>query len=142
MFEFTYTDKNLLEELVTARKAYKGADYDFTYEGRFLVYHAYLQCYAAYIAIDLKTNYASKVVDRKVGEEYKRNEYGKLIPLLYKSLRYTSNVTINSEIKLKPFEAVEDIFRNILPSNGYEISEEQIALSKCITAALLGLMIH
>ena len=137
MFEFTYTDKNLLEELVTARKAYKGAVYDFTYEGRFLVYHAYLQCYAAYIAIDLKTNYASKVVDRKVGEEYKRNEYGKLIPLLYKSLRYTSNVTINSEIKLKPFEAVEDIFRNILPSNGYEISEEQIALSKCMLRGLM-----
>lgn len=137
MFEFTYTDKNLLEELVTARKAYKGAVYDFTYEGRFLIYHAYLQCYASYIAIDLKTNYASKIVDRKVGEEYKRNEYWKLIPLLYKSLRYTSNVTTNSEIKLKPFEAVEDVFRNILPSNGYEISEEQIALSKCMLRGLM-----
>ena len=39
MFEITYNDSDMLQNFIDADKAYHGAIYDFTFEGRFLVYH-------------------------------------------------------------------------------------------------------
>ena len=42
MFEITYNDSDMLQNYIDADKAYHGAIYDFTFEGRFLVYHFFL----------------------------------------------------------------------------------------------------
>lgn len=38
MFEITYNDSDTLQNFIDADKAYHGAIYDFTFEGRFIVY--------------------------------------------------------------------------------------------------------
>lgn len=43
MFEITYNDSDMLQNYIDADKAYHGAIYDFTFEGRFLVYHFFLR---------------------------------------------------------------------------------------------------
>ena len=40
MFEITYNDADALERYEEEKRAYPGAKYDFTFEKRFLVYHA------------------------------------------------------------------------------------------------------
>ena len=56
MFEITYSDNEMLENYIDAGKAYKGGIYDFTFEKRYLIYHAPLRHKIDYIAIDLKTD--------------------------------------------------------------------------------------
>ena len=136
MFEITFTDKDLLDELVKSKKAYSGAVYDFTYENRFLVYHVEIQERLAYNVIDLTTGYASRVTNRKIGDEYNPNELGRLIPLMFRSLQYLGNVRQDSGFKLKPYEAIEDIMRKILPMSGYDITESQVALCRSIFRSL------
>ena len=43
MFEITYNDSDTLQNFIDADKAYHGAIYDFTFEGRFIVYHFFCQ---------------------------------------------------------------------------------------------------
>lgn len=38
MFEITYNDSDTLQNFIEADKAYHGAIYDFTFEGRFILY--------------------------------------------------------------------------------------------------------
>ena len=136
MFEITFTDKDLLAKMVSSKKALLGAVYDFTYENRFLVYHAEIQSCLAYNVLDITTGYASRIINRKIGQEYKPNELGRLIPLMFKSLKYIGNVKQDSGFRLKPYEAIEEIMRKVLPINGYDISESQIALCRCIFRCL------
>ena len=61
LFEFTYKDSHVLNKYINEKKAYTGGVYDFTYEGRYLIYHAFIQNTTAYIVIDMKTDQASRI---------------------------------------------------------------------------------
>ena len=53
MFEITYNDADALERYEKEKRAYPGAKYDFTFEKRFLVYHADMLHQIIYYAIDV-----------------------------------------------------------------------------------------
>ena len=55
MFEITYNDSDTLQNFIDADKAYHGAIYDFTFEGRFIVYHFFVKDTARYVALDSMT---------------------------------------------------------------------------------------
>ena len=40
MYEITYNDKETLADYIVKRMAFDGGIYDFTFEGRYLIYHA------------------------------------------------------------------------------------------------------
>ena len=65
MFEITYNDSDMLQNYIDADKAYHGAIYDFTFEGRFLVYHFFVKDTARYVALDSNTGYGSEVTRRR-----------------------------------------------------------------------------
>lgn len=90
MFEITRNnDDERLEYFVNERMAYKGAIYDFTFEGRFLVYHTKDALGITYYAIDKITDLTSEVT--RTQKEYQQFQYPFLIQKILKSIRYTGD---------------------------------------------------
>lgn len=79
MFEITYNDADALERYEEEKRAYPGAKYDFTFEKRFLVYHADMLHQIIYYAIDMKTGLSSEVMRRKSGSPIKKAEYASVL---------------------------------------------------------------
>ena len=130
MFEITYSDNEMLENYIDAGKAYKGGIYDFTFEKRYLIYHAPLRHKIDYIAIDLKTGLSSSVITKRPNDLYHKGSYKQLIPHILYSVKYTGDHRYLSRFADRPLEVIDSIFRVVLANNGYNIREEQIALSK------------
>lgn len=137
MFEFTYEDSHILNKYINEKKAYPGGVYDFTYEGRYLIYHAFIQNTTAYIVIDMKNDQASRIVNKKLGELIPKDEYGRMIPLMYKALTYTGEFRYGCALNTRPFEAIEDILKNAFTAYGFDINEHQIELAKSIYSGLM-----
>lgn len=130
MFEITYNDKEVLEYYKECRKAYKSGVYDFTFENRFIIYHARLRKQLEYIAIDKLTGKASHVTTRQPSNPIKDEEYKDMLRDIQYSIKYTGDQRYQTITNEDPIELIETIFRVILPANGYVIREEQIKLSK------------
>ena len=79
MYEITRDDSDALDYYVSERMAYKNAEYDFTFEHRYLIYHVPMRNEIVYIALDMKTKLSSEVCHRKEGT-YFEYEYEDLIP--------------------------------------------------------------
>ena len=132
MFEITYSDSDIFEDYQTAGKANAGGTYDFTFESRYLIYHAALRREVNYIAIDMATGLASLVITKAPGNLYTEASYCKLIPHILYSVKYTGDVRYLNRFADNPMEVIDSIFRVVLPNNGYNIREEQISLAKQI----------
>ena len=130
MFEITYNDSDILERFQDCGKAYDKGVYDFTFEGRFIIYHAPLRNLVDYIALDIRTGLESAVKTVRPTNLLTKASYRKLIPDIIYSIKYTGDKRFISEITDNAMEVIETIFRFILPENGYTIREEQISLAK------------
>lgn len=138
MFEITYNDSDMLQNYIDADKAYHGAIYDFTFEGRFLVYHFFVKDTARYVALDSNTGYGSEVTRRRKGNLYDQRSYRSMTPLVLDSIKYTGDKRYLNVIVSNPLEAIESIFRVILPEYGFAVREEQIKLSMDMYRGLVG----
>lgn len=130
MFEISYNDKELFDDYVECGKAYKKGKYDFTFEGRFIVYHAVMKNMAIYIALDMQTGLASKIVETPKDKLYTELTHKRLIPKILYSIKYTGDRRYINKMDVDPNELIDLIFRVILPEYGYSIREQQIELSK------------
>lgn len=130
MFEITYSDSETLKSYILADKAYEGGVYDFTFENRYIIYHASMRHKVDYIALDMTTGLASHILTKKPGELYTTVSYRKLIPHILYSVKYTGDMRYLNRFADNPLEVIDSIFRVVLPDNGYNIREEQIALAK------------
>lgn len=130
MFEITYSDKETFEAYQNAGKAYKKGVYDFTFEHRYIIYHANLRNKVDYIAIDMTTGLASCVITKQPGNLYTEVSYRRMIPHILYSVKYTGDMRYLNRFASDPLEVIDSIFRVVLPNNGYTIREEQISLSK------------
>ena len=130
MFEITYSDNETFEAYQNAGKAHKGGTYDFTFENRYIIYHANLRHKVDYIAIDMSTGLASFVITKNPGNLYTEASYKRLIPHILYSVKYTGDMRYLNRFADDPLTVIDSIFRVILPNNGYNIREEQIALAK------------
>ena len=84
MFEITYSDSEIFENYQYAGKAHKGGTYDFTFENRYLIYHASLRREVNYIAIDMTTGLSSSVITKAPGSYYTKESYHEIfiVPFL------------------------------------------------------------
>ena len=125
-----YNDKEQFEELKQKGKAYQDGKYDFTFEDRYIIYHV---CDVAlrYIAIDKNTELATEVKyinsNRKL---YTKRTYPRLIANILYSIKYNGDIRYLETVSIKPNEAIDFIFRVVLPYHGYAVREEQIKLSQ------------
>ncbi len=137
MFEITRNHQDAFEYYLNERKAYPGGDYDFTFEDRFLIYHAPLRHQTVYFAIDMKTGLSSEVCSRKNGV-YMEHEFKELIPDIFRAIKYTGDRRYKNVFATDPLEVIESIFRIVLPSFGYAVREEQIKLCRQMFLGMTG----
>lgn len=130
MFEITYSDSETLKSYILADKAYEGGVYDFTFENRYIIYHASMRHKVDYIALDMTTGRASHILTKNHGELYTNVSYRKLIPHILYSVKYTGDMRYLNRFADNTLEVIDSIFRVVLPDNGYNIREEQISLAK------------
>ena len=130
MFEITYCDADKLQEYIRIKKAYADAVYDFTFENRFLVYHCMLCHRFTYIALDMKTGQGSEITWVHPDKAFKKHQHHKMIPQILYSIKYTGDRRSFTSALEDPYDAIESVFRMVLPSYGYAVREEQIALVK------------
>ncbi len=141
MFEITYHHRDELETYQDSQKAYKNGIYDFTFENRFIIYHAEMTHQLHYIALDRKTGYGSEIMRRKLGEPIKREQYKSMIPHIINSIKYTGDKRSYNPLDNDPIELIDTIFRVILPEYGFAVREEQVKLSKRIYKGLTGKLV-
>ena len=130
MFEITYNGGGMLDDFIYVDKAYPWATYDFTFEGRFIVYHFFVKNTVRYVALDIMTGYGSEITRRKDNRLYDRRSYKSMIPLILDSIKYTGDKRYLDVIVSRPLETIDTIFRVILPEYGYSVREEQIKLCR------------
>ena len=88
MFEITYNDRDKLNEYINSKKAEANAEYDFTFENRFIIYHIERLGTLTYIALDMTTGRGSEIARKS--SSYKITEHkGVLIGKILKSIKYT-----------------------------------------------------
>lgn len=135
MFEITRIHDDALEYYINERIAYPNAEYDFTFEEQFLIYHIMQGDKAIYYAIDMKTNLTSEVCRRTDGI-YDRETYKEMIPAILSAIKYTGDRRYIRGLAPDPMELIDSIFRSVLPEYGYAVRETQIELCKKSTRAL------
>lgn len=138
MFEITYNGSDMLQNFIDADKAYHGAVYDFTFEDRFIIYHFFVKDTARYVALDSMTGYGSEVTRRRKDNLFDSRNYRSMTPMVLDSIKYTGDKRYLNVIVNNPLEAIESIFRVILPEYGFAVREEQINLSKDMYLGLTG----
>ena len=138
MFEITYNDSDTLQNFIDADKAYHGAVYDFTFEGRFIVYHFFVKDTARYVALDSMTGYGSEITHRRKSNLFDHRSYHSMTPMVLASIKYTGDKRYPNVMVSNPLEAIESIFRTILPEYGFTVREAQIKLSQDMYLGLAG----
>lgn len=138
MFEITYNDSDTLQNFIDSDKAYHGAVYDFTFEGRFIVYHFFAKDTARYVALDSMTGYGSEITRRRKDNLFDSRSYHSMTPMVLDSIKYTGDKRYLNVIVNNPLDAIESIFRTILPEYGFTVREDQIKLSQDMYLGLTG----
>lgn len=136
MFEITFHDEDILQSFTERHKTYPGAVYDFTFENRFVIYHAVVAHALHYVTLDTKTGYGSEICTRRIGCPIQKSEYRDMMPRILSSIRYAGDRRNCDPMKERPLEVIDSIFREVLPHYGYTVREEQITLSKKIYLGL------
>lgn len=130
MYEITYDDKETLACYIVKRMAYDGGVYDFTFEGRYLIYHARVMGEWHYIALDMTTGVGSVMYRGK--KPLRITDKHTVITCICNAIKYTGDRRYGSVMESDPIEIIDSIFRDILPKYGFNVREEQIELSKRI----------
>lgn len=130
MYEITYDDKETLACYIVKRMAYDGGIYDFTFEGRYLIYHARMMGEWHYIALDMTTGVGSVMYRGK--KLLRIADKHTVIPCICNAIKYTGDRRYGNVMESDPIEIIDSIFRDILPKYGFNVREEQIELSKRI----------
>lgn len=138
MLEITFEHKDIFELFKENEHVYKDGVYDFTFEGRFAIYHCQYQGELAYIALDMETGYGSVVTRKKDMNLYSPDEFTKMIPLILNAIKYTGDRRSSSIINSEPTSLIEYIFKTVMPRYGYALRHEQMSISKAMYRTLNG----
>jgi ATP-dependent DNA helicase DinG len=130
MLEIDCKDYEHFEWLKENKNAYEDGIYDFTFEDRFIIYHANYKKTIEYFAYDKRTGYTSTINNMMTNKIYTEDEFKDMIPKILYSIKYTGDNRYITMFNSDPIEIIDTIFKTILPKYGYIIREEQIELSK------------
>lgn len=130
MFEITYDDRDLMRKYTESKLFPEGAEYDFTFERRFLIYHRPLRKVVRYVALDKTTGKTSAICERPADKLIQKREYKHMIAQILNSIKYTGDRRKICIQDVEPVKLIEEIFEAIMPEYGYAVREPQVELSK------------
>jgi len=129
MLEITINNQDDFEYYLSEGKVYKDSTYDFTFENRFMVYHAPGHNQICYYALDRKTSRSVEVCRRK-NDVILPHEFRSMIPDILWAIKYIGDTRYINSMNVDPYELIDTIFKEILPLYNYTVREEQIRLCK------------
>ena len=100
MFETTYNDKEKLADYIGKRMAYDDGIYDFTFEGRYIIYHARVMGEWHYIALDMTTGVGSVMYRGK--KLLRIADKHKIIQYICDAIKYTGDRRYGSVMESDP----------------------------------------
>lgn len=129
MFDIRKTDDEMLEFYENERIAFPDAEYDYTFEKRYLVYHAPIKDKTVYMAVDMKTR-----ISYGAGKLEKNGTYEEdgqqLLANVLRAVKKTGGVHFLRQVQEYPLDMIDVVFRALLPEYGFAVREGQIRLSK------------
>ena len=136
MFEITKSDYMYFRMLPDRVKAFPDSVYDFTFEGRFIIYHYRDFLRNHYIALDKTTNFGSYILGTQKTLDDK--SYPMMIPAILYSIKYTGEHRMNFVEQIPNDDWVGMIFRSLLPHIGFGVRENQIRMSNTMYEGMTG----
>lgn len=127
MFEIQKSDFLHFRMLPDALKASRDSVYDFTFEGRFIIYHYRDRVKNRYIALDKTTGYGSYVMTTR--DTLDDKSYPMMIPAILYAIKYTGDRRMSMEAQINNGDWIGMIFRCLLPQIGFSIREEQVEMA-------------
>ena len=126
MFEITYDEKTF-RSLISESE---NAQYDFTFENRFDIYHRPKKDKLEYIALDRTTGRTSFILENAT--PIRASEYPDMLTKIIYSIKYTGDERYKGACGYPASALIEIIFRVVMPQHGYAVREQQIEMAKSI----------
>ena len=130
MFEITYSEYSRIPSLPYPRDA----QYDFTFENRFDIFHHSKEQLLEYLALDRKTGLTSWITEQKTPLD--ASEYPRLIPKILCSIKYTGDQRYKGACVYPPTELINIIFKVLMPQYGYTLRKQQLEMAQSIYSGL------
>ena len=134
MFEITRNDLDAFDHYQYEGYLHPNAEYDFTFEARWLIIHRFDHEKVVYESFDMETK-KTKHVSRESDPFLSDEVHEKLLPQILQVLAYIREFPWNS---FDPHEMITTVFKSILPAYGLFFRPEQLRLSLTIYDGFVG----
>ena len=126
MFEITYEEN----EFQSHAPENGNANYDFTFENRYDIFHRRRGEVYVYIALDRTTGRTSWILERKTPMD--ASEYPDITPEILYSIKYTGDPRYKGASSYTAMELMDLIFKVLMPRHGYAFREQQYEMAHSI----------
>ena len=127
MFEIQKNDFMSFRMMPDRMKADPSGIYDFTFEGRYIIYHYRHQVMNHYIALDKTTGLGSSVMMTR--ERMDDHNYPMMIPAILYAIKYTGDRRMNMGEQIQRGNWIDMIFHCLLPQIGFSVREDQVRMA-------------
>ena len=134
MFEITRNDLDAFDHYQYEGYLHPEAEYDFTFEARWMILHHNDQTKTIYELFDMETK-KTKLVSREPEYILPDECHEKLLPQI---LRVLAPIRPFPWESFDPHEMIQVVFRSILPAYGFTYRPEQLRLSLTIYDGFMG----
>ena len=136
MFEIQKNDFMSFRMMPDRMKADPSGIYDFTFEGRYIIYHYRHQVMNHYIALDKTTGFGSSVMMTR--ERMDDHNYPMMIPAILYAIKYTGDRRMNMGEQIQRGNWIDMIFHCLLPQIGFSVREDQVRMANVMYNGLVG----
>ncbi len=136
MFEIQKNDFMSFRMMPDRMKADPSGIYDFTFEGRYIIYHYRHQVMNHYIALDKTTGLGSSVMMTR--ERMDDHNYPMMIPAILYAIKYTGDRRMNMGEQIQRGNWIDMIFHCLLPQIGFSVREDQVRMANVMYNGLVG----
>ena len=136
MFEIQKNDFMSFRMMPDRMKADSSGIYDFTFEGRYIIYHYRHQVMNHYIALDKTTGFGSSVMMTR--ERMDDHNYPMMIPAILYAIKYTGDRRMNMGEQIQRGNWIDMIFHCLLPQIGFSVREDQVRMANVMYNGLVG----
>lgn len=133
MFEIQKNDFMSFRMMPDRMKADPSGIYDFTFEGRYIIYHYCHQVMNHYVALDKTTGLGSSVMMTR--ERMDDHNYPMMIPAILYAIKYTGDRRMNMGEQIQRGNWIDMIFRCLLPQIGFSVREDQVRINENLIVA-------
>lgn len=134
MFEIIRSDQDAFDYYQFEKYIHPEAEYDFTFEARWLIFHHADRNKILYECLDMQTK-KTKRISREPAVYLFEESREQLLAQILRAVAYIRPFPWSS---FEPIDMIKAIFENILPAYGFALRPEQVRLSIMIYDGFMG----